>query len=894
MRTRTFVLALALLGLAVAAGSAPLPRLRPVATPGNAAAPMAAAPAPLESGPARVCGTRLESGVEAWLAHLERTDLAPLPTPNSTDTLGLAVLEDDGTFFFQDKDGHRILDLVALTQAFYRTHGDDYDFIAAWTASGLGVWLGSPGALASASFLRNDTQGIGLDPFDVGPGLGSPARLQTFLTMNSLDRYPADPAAVIPGGPFSTLDVIAHELGHRWLAYTYVDSAGSVVPALLGRDRQHWNFFMDSDSSLMEGCNWARPAPDSFYSDGVTRCFSVLDQYLMGLRPRTDVDSFFVVNDPHDFNPPGVYISGSDPRTGLGCLGRATFWRLEDIEAVNGPRLPDWFSAPHSFRIAFVLAIPRGSAASAADLAKIALFRARLVPYFDQAVQGHGAVDPTLTSQAGHVSITHEPLKDTEDASTPRPVGARVAIVQGGRRIGLDPASIRAFWRAGGAGPFVPVPLAAAGTDSFAGTLPALPGGGTAEYYLYASSDSSGIEAYDPPAGPAAPHVYVAGPDTTPPVVVHVPVRRQSLDLLPQALLARVTDNLGVDSVWVEYSVNGGPHSALACVPAGRDSFRAVLGTGLALWDRLAYRFLARDGASAHNTGTSRAGFDTLAVEHDWTLDFENGGDGFTHGAQWYSYRDAWHLTAEASSPPGGTAWKCGVDAPWPYPPHLDANLYAPEIRDLAPGTSLSFNHRFELEEANATYAWDGARLEISVNGGAWQVLAPAGGYNRVYYVNSNPFVRGTPCWSGNSGGWRTETADLSSYAPGPVRVRFRMLADDFMGFDGWLVDSVRVTWPGGALEVPRALTPLSVGRPRPNPTRGVLGLSLALPRATEAEWALYDVAGRRVATLWQGRAEAGSRELHATLPHAPAGLYFARLTLDGRQVRADRVVILE
>ena len=43
MRTRTFVLALVLLGLASVARSAPLPRLRPVATPGNAAAPMAAA-----------------------------------------------------------------------------------------------------------------------------------------------------------------------------------------------------------------------------------------------------------------------------------------------------------------------------------------------------------------------------------------------------------------------------------------------------------------------------------------------------------------------------------------------------------------------------------------------------------------------------------------------------------------------------------------------------------------------------------------------------------------------------------------------------------------------------------------------------------------------------------
>ena len=880
--------AIALIGLTAAARAAPPPRLRSVAAPGPAILPTAAAPGREPS----VCGTRLEAGIEAWLAHLQRTDLESLPTPYSTDTLGLAVLEDDGTFFYQDKDGHRLLDLVALTQAFYRTHGDDYDFVAAWTASGLGVWMGSPGALASANFLRNDTQGIGLEPFDIGPGLGSAARLQTFLSMNSLDHYPADPAAVIPGGPFSTLDVIVHELGHRWLAYTWVDSAGSVVPALLGRDRQHWNFFMDTDSSLMEGCDWARPAPDSFYSDGVTSRFSVLDQYFVGLRPRADVDSFFVVNDPHDFDPPGVYVPWSDPRSGVGCDGRATFWRLEDIEAVHGPRLPEWPAAPQGFRIAVVLAVPRGTAPTADDLAKLASFRDGLAPCFDAAVDGHGSLDPAILSQAGHVLITHEPLGTTEDALSPRPLGARVAIAQGGLRLELVPASVQAFWRAAGGGAFTPIPLAAAGADSFAGTLPPLSAGGTAEYYLHAASDSAGIEAFDPPEGPAAPHASFVGVDATPPAVAHVAVRRQGQARLPQTLIARVTDDLGVDSVWVEYSVNGGPPASLACTAAGRDSFGAALGAGRALWDRIAYRCVARDDAAAHNLGLSRADFDTLAVQRDWTMDFENGADGVSHASEWWSYRDVWHLTGEDSSPAGGTAWKCGAAAPWPYPPHLDANLLLPAIAEVGSGTTLAFDHRYTLEAAGGTYAWDGARLEISVGGGAWQVLTPTGGYDHAYYLNSNPFVRDTPCWSGDSEGWRTETVDLSPYAPGPVRVRFRMLADDFLGYDGWLVDRVRVCYPGGALEVPPAPLALSVGRPWPNPARGRLGLSLALPGAAAVEWGLFDVAGRRVATLWRGRLEAGERALQARLPALPAGVYFSRLAVEGAGARTARVAV--
>ena len=45
----------------------------------------------------------------------------------------------------------------------------------------------------------NDTQGIGLDLYDLGPQFTSPARLQNLLTMNGLHRYPADPDENIGG-----------------------------------------------------------------------------------------------------------------------------------------------------------------------------------------------------------------------------------------------------------------------------------------------------------------------------------------------------------------------------------------------------------------------------------------------------------------------------------------------------------------------------------------------------------------------------------------------------------------------------------------------------------------------------------------------------------------------
>jgi len=878
--------------------AAPAPSLRSLppalSGPGGRAAPSVARPGADEAaGPASACGTRLESVTEMLLEHNARTEGAPLPAPNSTDAGEIAVLEDDGTLFYINKGGDTILDLVSAGRAFYRTHGDDYDFIAFYLASGLNTWLGSPTALASAFPLRNSTLGIGLDPFDIGAPFGSPARLQTVLSMNGLHRYADTPDEALGPDQFTPLDFLGHELGHRWLAYVLVDSAGAPVPALLGRAYQHWNFFFDCDASIMEGCDWVSPAPDSFRTDSVTVGYGALDRYLMGLASKAETDSFFVVNDPTAVDPPGIYVPYSVPMVDFGCRGRATWWHVSDVEAVNGPRVPDAASAPHAFRMAVVLVTAHGSAASPADLAKLEAIRSSFGPYFAAATRGLGSIDCSLDSRAGRVCIAHTPLPDLESAAQPRTVGARVFVSQAGIPIAVDPGSVRLFWRPAGGGAFGEVAMSSAGADSFAATFPAVGAEGDYEYYLHAASDSSGIEADDPPAGAAAPHAFHVGADLAPPAITHVPVPAQGRARMPQTLIARVTDNVGVDSVWVEYSVNAGPLLTTATASAGRDSFQATVGAGLDSGSTVAYRFVARDRAAAHNLAHSSGAPQALRVGRDWNLDFENGAGGLTRAPFWFSYRDAWHLTQVSSSPPGGTAWLCGSDST-DYPVHLDANLYLPNLLDLVPGTHLRFDHRYGLEQANDFYAWDGARLEISVANGPWQVLTPVAGYSHLFYLNSNPFQRNTPCWSGESNGWRGESVDLSAYAPGPVRVRFRMLADDFQGGLGWFVDHVRVTYPGATTAAPDAALHAAIGLPRPNPVRGALRQSVALARAARGDWALFDLAGRRVVTLWRGRVPAGGLELSATVPATiPNGLYFTRLALDGREERTDRVAVI-
>ena len=821
--------------------------------------------------------------------------LEPLPTPHSRDIGDIAVLEDDGTMFYQNSGGDTLLDLAATARAFRRAHGDDYDCVAVWLASGLDQWLGSPTALAASWVLHNDTQGIGLDLFDYSPAFGGGSRLQWMLTMNGLHRYADNPdSSVNPSDSFTPMDVLAHEFAHRWLAYVFVDSAGTPSPALLGRAYQHWGFFFDADSSYMEGNDWTQVAPDSFRTTGVSATFGMLDKYLMGAITRSEIDSFFTVNDPTAFDPPGIYVPISPPTLDVGCRARATQWRVDDIERVHGPRVPDGSVAPREFRVAFVLVVPRGGEATAADLAKLETYRHRFEEVMPASTLERITVNTALVSGPAPLLFAHAALGGTEHPELPRPVGVSVRI-EGGAPRSVDPASVTLWWHAGTTGNYTPVPMLPAAPDSFAAPLPPTPAG-PVQYWFSAANDMGDASGQWPPGGAAAPFAYQAGQDLSPPVIQASPMPRQSRDALPHALIARVTDDVGVDSVWLETTRNGGPLFRYGATRAGADSFRVEIGSGAQPGDLLAWHLVARDRAAAANLAVSPPGWDTVRVGASTFENFENGAE-WIHQNVLYSWRDRWQAVGDSTAPDGPAVWKCGEPGAEPYPPHLDAALYTGWYT-IAPGSVLAFDHRWALEEDTPTRAWDGARLEAQLDVGTapFAIVTPIPGYTHTMRGSGMPFAQNSACWSGRSPGWVRTTVDLAPYAGHVVRFRFRMCADDFLGDDGWRLDRFRLLAPGDeVLAVPPDMAPAPrFGSLSPNPARRALAIEYALAVGADLEWTLHDILGRRVALLAHTRPPAGAGRIEAAVPRSlPPGLYFARMRADGVNVDTRRVVII-
>jgi len=172
--------------------------------------------------------------------------------------------------------------------------------------------------------VKNDVEGIGHDHiypeeiFDLAPE----ARLQGIAFLNDAPYFESREEELERA--------FLHELAHRWGARIHV--AGEDPGALLGRDGEHWSYFLDTSSeggvSPLEGNAWSASA-GSYQSlthlKGVR--FSELDLYLMGLLA------------PEEVTPLRLLVPNSDPTRGFdGEEGEHVDCRGGPLRAASPPQ----------------------------------------------------------------------------------------------------------------------------------------------------------------------------------------------------------------------------------------------------------------------------------------------------------------------------------------------------------------------------------------------------------------------------------------------------------------------------------------------------------------------------------------------------------------------------
>ena len=274
------------------------------------------------------------------------------------------------------------IDEFAAFHKFFRTQDDAYDSVILFNDIGLEA---SQFSLAHAYTVRNQVTGIGKKVFDAGPYFGSPRRTGSFVNMGPISAYPDNPLAPIPYRPDSSLlTVLAHEVGHRFLANAIFKDpeSGHFNPTTLGRQLNHWSFYFNTDASVLEG-NAIRDhgpaAKPRFETFAASQTFSALDKYLMGFFDPEEVTPSFLVENP-SFSSSAA--RSRSPEVGVKFNGVRKEIRIEDIVAAHGERRPGTSVSQRHFRYAFVLVVEQGTAPSPDTLRRLERLRRLWRGYF--------------------------------------------------------------------------------------------------------------------------------------------------------------------------------------------------------------------------------------------------------------------------------------------------------------------------------------------------------------------------------------------------------------------------------------------------------------------------------------------------------------------------------
>lgn len=286
------------------------------------------------------------------------------------------------------------IDTVLLSQRFFQTHDDAYDYLVLYNT--IGIAARSFAVSTELSVRSTNRAGFGDIPVDIGAQYGSRNRMQAFLNMGPLTNYPRDPngPVALRGSTGDTpLTILAHEAGHLFLALASIrDPADPSARPMLGAALAHWSFNFNSDASFLEGNRIEDQGENSsprYRTTATVQHYSVLDQYLMGFVPPSDVPPLFLVKRTNHFND-------EPPRVGISFNGDRQNFTVDDVISGEGRRAPDSTLAQRRFRMGVILLVRAGTEPAQEDLDQLETIRSQFEPFFAASTDNRALMETSL------------------------------------------------------------------------------------------------------------------------------------------------------------------------------------------------------------------------------------------------------------------------------------------------------------------------------------------------------------------------------------------------------------------------------------------------------------------------------------------------------------------
>jgi hypothetical protein len=176
------------------------------------------------------------------------------------------------------------------------------------------------------------------------------------------------------------------------------------------------------------------------------------------------------------------------------------------------------------------------------------------------------------------------------------------------------------------------------------------------------------------------------------------------------------------------------------------------------------------------------------------------------------------------------------------------------------PVTYLTFWNRYDLESG-----YDFGYVEVSSNNGStWQTVTAYTGTNLT---------------------WTQQSFDITSFvnASTQARIRFRIQSDANTTGQGWYLDDIKLTnyclamlgVSGNNTQLPKTF---ALEQNYPNPFNPNTNIKFQLPKSEFVTVTIFDMLGRKVATLLNEQKEAGYYDMKFDGTNYASGMYFYKI----------------
>ncbi len=207
----------------------------------------------------------------------------------------------------------------------------------------------------------------------------------------------------------------------------------------------------------------------------------------------------------------------------------------------------------------------------------------------------------------------------------------------------------------------------------------------------------------------------------------------------------------------------------------------------------------------------------------------------------------------------------------------------------------LSFWTRYEIESN-----WDCGYVQLSTDSGAsWITLK---GIYTDSGTGSGRQVKNRPVYDGFQPDWVREDIDLSEFSEKSILLRFVLSSDDYLEYDGWYIDDIRIYYysienPNGSKSDPLSDFTFSLEQNYPNPFNPCSVIQYQLAQPGPVNLIIYNLRGEKVVALLNTYQQAGQHhynlDINSMQPALSSGIYFYVLKTDLQQ-RSRKMIILK